>query len=66
MAVVVVIALGIQPFIPWLARVYSSNEEVQDRVIENLRIYMILIFVFDGAQIGLQGVVKGLGLQEEA
>lgn len=66
MAFVVVIALGIQPFIPWLARVYSSNEEVQDRVIDNLRIFMSLVFVVDGVQIGLQGVVKGLGLQEEA
>lgn len=66
MALVFVIALGIQPFIPYLAKVYSSNEEVQDRVIENLRVYMIFVFICDGAQIGLQGVVKGLGLQEEA
>lgn len=27
---------------------------------------MALVLVIDGAQIGLQGVVKGLGLQEEA
>lgn len=64
--VVVGFSLGIQPFLPSLASVYSSNAELQDRVIENLQIYMSIVFVVDGIQIGLQGVVKGLGLQEEA